>query len=240
MGAMWLTKDGVFWKCRGEDGKVLTVKMDYFLGLETNKARQSPLTTPPPSTHYPSTSIQAMWIDAGFIFRALEIKPERSDSFCLLMFGSFKAPLQKDFCLINAFSSVSGNYIGVWCSLMKSWEIKAKPWVNPKFTIRKRKFQAHSLSTADIIGAFLTHPPHLQTSRESQATAAWPGWMPEVTALKMFAGAMRGKVKKQRQKPSLKIVLIDHGQSSKATSHFQASAPPAWFILGTIFQKTQS
>lgn len=61
-----------------------------------------------------------------------------------------------------------------------------------------------------------------------------------MTALKMFAGATKEKVKKERQKPSLKIILIDHGQSSKATSHFQASAPPAWFILGTIFEKTQS
>ena len=162
MGAMWLTKDGVFWKCRGEDGKVLTVKMDYFLGLETNKARQSALTTPPPNTYYPSASIQAMWIDAGFIFRALEIKPERSDSFCLLMFGSFKAPLQKGFCLINAFSSVSGNYIGVWSSLMKSWEIKAKPWVNPKFTIRKRKFQAHSFKYSWYNRSIPHPPPNIQ------------------------------------------------------------------------------
>lgn len=49
--------------------------------------------------------------------------------------------------------------------------------------------------------------------------------MPEVTALKMFAGAMRERLR-NRQKPSLKIVLIDHGQSSKATQSLPSLSSP--------------
>lgn len=45
MGAMLVTMEGVFSKCGSGDGKALNVKIDFFLGLETNKTKQTPSTT---------------------------------------------------------------------------------------------------------------------------------------------------------------------------------------------------
>lgn len=41
MGAVLVTMEGVFSKCGSGDGKALSGKIDYFLGLETNKTKQT-------------------------------------------------------------------------------------------------------------------------------------------------------------------------------------------------------